>query len=143
MYAAQSETMFFALRCICFYCCRVKRLLLETLYPTAIMLFCVLPDNNKLLCINFAPNMLRLAHFHFVQVWRRLGNKNESFKFFVLYCARLALTLPLDYKTIYEFNSRHWQFLCQSRRVRWRQYGDAQTAGRRPGQQHCHDSRRI
>ena len=96
-----------------------------------------------LLCINFAPNMLQLAHFHFVQVRRRLGNKNESFKFFVLYCARLALTLPLDYKTIYEFNSRHWQFLCQSRRVRWRQYGDAQTAGRRSGRQHCHDSRRI
>ena len=171
MYAAQSETMFFALRCICFYCCRVKRFKQQTLYPTVIMLFCVLPDNNKLLCINFAPNMLRLAHFHFVQVRRlgnknesfknfvlycarlahfhfvqvrrRLGNKNESFKTFVLYCARLALTLPLDYKTIYEFNSRHWQFLCQSRRVRWRQYGDAQTAGRRPGQQHCHDSRRI
>ena len=46
------------------------------------MLFCVLPDSNNLLCINFAPNMLRLAHFHFVQVWRRLGIKNESFKVF-------------------------------------------------------------
>ena len=93
MYAAQSETMFFALRCICFYCCRVKRLLLETLYPTAIMLFCVLPDNNKMLCINFAPNMLRLAHFHFVQVRQRLGNKNESFKAFPFLFIRIALAL--------------------------------------------------
>ena len=32
------------------------------------MLFCVLPDSNNLLCINFAPNMLSLAHFHFAQV---------------------------------------------------------------------------
>ena len=46
------------------------------------MLFCVLLDCNKLLCTNFVTNMLQLAHFHFAQVWRRLGIKNESFKVF-------------------------------------------------------------
>ena len=62
-------------------------------YLTAIMLFCVLLDCNKLLCTNFVTNMLRLAHFHFVQVWRRLGIKNESFKFFPFVLIRIALAL--------------------------------------------------
>ena len=52
-----------------------------------------MPDSNNLLCINFAPNMLRLAHFHFVQVWRRLGINNESFKFFPFVLIRIALAL--------------------------------------------------
>ena len=37
--------------------------------------------------------MLRLAHFHFAQVWRRLGNKNESFEIFPFVLIRIALAL--------------------------------------------------
>ena len=68
-------------------------MIFELCYIEAIMLFCVLPDSNNLLCINFAPNMLQLAHFHFVQVWQRLGNKNESFEIFPFVLIRIALAL--------------------------------------------------